>query len=87
MAADKNLKKLILLLQAGNGGALVNGVPVIDVSALEQAADSSNESSATTEPQGDSHDTDSINQTSPQFITVTGICPVCFTTDFCCFLN
>ncbi|KAK5644860.1 hypothetical protein RI129_006160 [Pyrocoelia pectoralis] len=59
------------LHQSSNSGAIVNGVPVIDVSALEQAAESSNESSATTEPQGDSHDTDPIGHPSPQFITVT----------------
>lgn len=49
----------------------MNGVPVIDVSALEQAADSSNESSTTAEQQNESHDTDPI-ATSPHFITVTG---------------
>ncbi|KAF2897982.1 hypothetical protein ILUMI_08189 [Ignelater luminosus] len=59
------------LHQSSSSGTIVNGVPVIDVSALEQAAESSNESSATTEPQGDSHETDPIGQTSPQFITVT----------------
>lgn len=58
--------------QAGNAGAIVNGVPVIDVSALEQAAESSNESSATAEPHNESHETDPISQTSPHFITVTG---------------
>lgn len=50
----------------------MNGVPVIDVSALEQAADSSNESSATGEAQADGHEADPIGQTSPHFITVTG---------------
>uniref|UniRef100_A0A1Y1M0I7 RFX-type winged-helix domain-containing protein n=1 Tax=Photinus pyralis TaxID=7054 RepID=A0A1Y1M0I7_PHOPY len=59
------------LHQSSNSGAIVNGVPVIDVSALEQAAESSNESSATPEPQGDSHETDPIGHPSPQFITVT----------------
>lgn len=59
------------LHQTGGSGAIVNGVPVIDVSALEQAAESSNESSATAEPQTDSHETDPIGHTSPQFITVT----------------
>ncbi|KAJ8984793.1 hypothetical protein NQ317_003707 [Molorchus minor] len=60
------------LHQTATGGAsLVNGVPVIDVSALEQAADSSNESSATTEQQGDNHETDPIASGSPHFITVT----------------
>lgn len=58
--------------QAATTGALVNGVPVIDVSALEQAADSSNESTATAEAQGESHDADPLSQTSPHFITVTG---------------
>lgn len=49
---------------------------MIDVSALEQAADSSNESTATGEAQSDAHggDTDPIGQTSPHFITVTGGC-------------
>lgn len=60
------------MLQSSGNSAIVNGVPVIDVSALEQAADSSNESTATAEPQGDSHETDPIGQASPQFITVTG---------------
>ncbi|XP_044261023.1 transcription factor RFX3-like isoform X2 [Tribolium madens] len=59
------------LHQSGTGGAIVNGVPVIDVSALEQAAESSNESTATAEQQGETHDTDTIAQTSPHFITVT----------------
>lgn len=53
-------------------GTIVNGVPVIDVSALEQAADSSNESTGTGDQQGqDSQETDPIGQTSPHFITVT----------------
>lgn len=50
----------------------MNGVPVIDVSALEQAAESSNESTATAEQQSDSHETDPISHSSPHFITVTG---------------
>lgn len=54
----------------------MNGVPVIDVSALEQAADSSNESTATVEHQqqqgGDNHEGDTITQAPPHFITVTG---------------
>lgn len=50
----------------------MNGVPVIDVSALEQTGESSNESTATAEQQGDTHDTETISQTPPQFITVTG---------------
>lgn len=51
----------------------MNGVPVIDVSALEQAADSSNESSTTGEAaQTETHETDPIGQASPHFITVTG---------------
>lgn len=50
----------------------MNGVPVIDVSALEQAAESSNESTATGEHQGEPHETDPIGQSSPHFITVTG---------------
>jgi hypothetical protein len=45
---------------------------VIDVSALEQAAESSNESTATAEQQQEAHDTDTIAQSSPHFITVTG---------------
>ncbi|KAJ8911375.1 hypothetical protein NQ315_014206 [Exocentrus adspersus] len=56
---------------AANGATIVNGVPVIDVTALEQAADSSNESSATTEQQGEAHETDPIATSSPHFITVT----------------
>lgn len=62
------------MLQAGNAGAIVNGVPVIDVSALEQAAESSNESTATTtaEGQNETHETDPLADTSPHFITVTG---------------
>lgn len=59
------------LSKTATTGTIVNGVPVIDVSALEQAADSSNESSATVEQQNDSHETDPI-ATSPHFITVTG---------------
>lgn len=59
-------------MQTAASSAIVNGVPVIDVSALEQAADSSNESSATTEHPADSHETEAIEQTSPHFITVTG---------------
>ncbi|KAK9738198.1 hypothetical protein QE152_g10060 [Popillia japonica] len=59
------------LHQTTASSAIVNGVPVIDVSALEQAADSSNESSATTDHQADSHETEAIEQTSPHFITVT----------------
>lgn len=58
--------------QSATGGTIVNGVPVIDVSALEQAAESSNESTATAEQQQDTHETDSLTQTSPHFITVTG---------------
>ncbi|XP_018326811.1 DNA-binding protein RFX2 isoform X2 [Agrilus planipennis] len=50
---------------------LPNGVPIIDVSALEQAADSSNESSVTAETSGETHETDPIGPHSPQFITVT----------------
>lgn len=59
-------------LQA-SGNAVANGVPVIDVSALEQSADSSNESAASVSGhQGDStHDSDPT-QPSPHFITVTG---------------
>lgn len=49
----------------------MNGVPVIDVSALEQAAESSNESSTTAEQQNENQDTDPI-AASPHFITVTG---------------
>ncbi|XP_018564569.1 DNA-binding protein RFX2 isoform X1 [Anoplophora glabripennis] len=56
---------------ATTAATIVNGVPVIDVSALEQAADSSNESSATAEQQGESHETDPIATSSPHFITVT----------------
>ncbi|CAH1115416.1 unnamed protein product [Psylliodes chrysocephalus] len=52
-------------------GTIVNGVPVIDVSALEQAADSSNESSATAEQQNETHETDPLASGSPHFITVT----------------
>ncbi|XP_057664696.1 transcription factor RFX3 isoform X3 [Diorhabda carinulata] len=52
-------------------GTIVNGVPVIDVSALEQAADSSNESSATAEQPTENHDSDPLATTSPHFITVT----------------
>lgn len=59
-----------LYFQATATGAIVNGVPVIDV--LEQAADSSNESSASADNQGDAHETDPIGNESPQFITVTG---------------
>ncbi|XP_031349815.1 transcription factor RFX3 isoform X4 [Photinus pyralis] len=66
-----SLHQFAVNLQSSNSGAIVNGVPVIDVSALEQAAESSNESSATPEPQGDSHETDPIGHPSPQFITVT----------------
>lgn len=52
----------------------MNGVPVIDVSALEQAAESSNESTATAEQQQqpeNQHDTDPLTHPSPHFITVT----------------
>jgi hypothetical protein len=59
------------LHQSAAGGTIVNGVPVIDVSALEQAAESSNESTATAEQQQEAHDTDTIAQSSPHFITVT----------------
>ncbi|XP_063927281.1 transcription factor RFX3 isoform X3 [Zophobas morio] len=59
------------LHQSTAGGAIVNGVPVIDVSALEQAAESSNESTATAEQQGETHDSENIAQSSPHFITVT----------------
>ncbi|CAH1374910.1 unnamed protein product [Tenebrio molitor] len=59
------------LHQSATGGTIVNGVPVIDVSALEQAAESSNESTATAEQQQEAHDTDTIAQSSPHFITVT----------------
>lgn len=59
-------------MQTGNAGAIVNGVPVIDVSALERAAESSNESSATAEAQNESHETDPLSESSPHFITVTG---------------
>lgn len=47
-------------------------MPVIDVSALEQAADSSNESSGTNEQQNESHEGDPLTTSSPHFITVTG---------------
>lgn len=48
-------------------------VPVIDVSALEQSADSSNESSASVSGnQGDTNQDSDPIQTSPHFITVTG---------------
>ncbi|XP_071057662.1 DNA-binding protein RFX2 isoform X3 [Onthophagus taurus] len=57
--------------QAATSGTIVNGVPVIDVSALEQAADSSNESSATAEHQSESHETEGIEQVSSHYITVT----------------
>lgn len=60
------------MLQNANAGAIVNGVSVIDVSALEQAAESSNESSATAEAQNETHETDPLGDTSPHFITVTG---------------
>lgn len=73
--------------QTGTSGAIVNGVPVIDVSALEQAADSSNESSATAEPQGDTHETDPIGQASPHFITVTGMFVLLFNCKKCYFNN
>ncbi|CAG9819392.1 unnamed protein product [Phaedon cochleariae] len=59
------------LQTTSSGATIVNGVPVIDVSALEQAADSSNESSATAEHQTESHETDPLATTSPHFITVT----------------
>ncbi|XP_045475337.1 transcription factor RFX3 isoform X3 [Harmonia axyridis] len=59
------------LHQAGAAGTIVNGVPVIDVSALEQAAESSNESTATGEHHSEAHETDPIGQSSPHFITVT----------------
>lgn len=48
----------------------MNGVPVIEV--LEQAADSSNGSSASADNPDEAHDTDPIADDSPQFITVTG---------------
>ncbi|KRT83868.1 hypothetical protein AMK59_4891, partial [Oryctes borbonicus] len=59
------------LHQTAASSTIVNGVPVIDVSALEQAADSSNESSATTDQPTDGHEAEAIEQTSPHFITVT----------------
>lgn len=52
-----------------------NGVPVIDVSELEHGGESSNESTATTEPRGgESHESDplALGEESPHFITVTG---------------
>ncbi|XP_050511778.1 DNA-binding protein RFX2 isoform X1 [Diabrotica virgifera virgifera] len=52
-------------------GTIVNGVPVIDVSALEQAADSSNESTATNEQQNENHEADPLATASPHYITVT----------------
>lgn len=51
-----------------------NGVPVIDVSELEHGGESSNESTATTEPRGgESHESDplALGEESPHFITVT----------------
>lgn len=70
----KILIELYFFIQTtGAATTIVNGVPVIDVSALEQAADSSNESTATGETQAEGHgDTDPIGQASPHFITVTG---------------
>lgn len=55
----------------------MNGVPVIDVTALDQGGESSNESTGTGETQSEAHGgdvaaTDPIGQTSPHFITVTG---------------
>lgn len=44
---------------------------MIDVTALEQAAESSNESTATAE-QGERHEGDPLASNSPHFITVTG---------------
>lgn len=49
---------------------VVNGVPVIDVSALEQAADSSNESTGTNH-HADSQQENHLATPSPHFITVT----------------
>ncbi|CAH0556067.1 unnamed protein product [Brassicogethes aeneus] len=59
------------LHQTSTSGTLVNGVPVIDVSALEQAAESSNESTATAEQHADRHENDPLATSSPHFITVT----------------
>lgn len=54
-------------------GTVVNGVNVLDVSALEQSADSSNESSASVSVhQTDNGPEGSDLQPSPHFITVTG---------------
>ncbi|XP_049823051.1 DNA-binding protein RFX2 isoform X2 [Aethina tumida] len=58
------------LHQSNASGTIVNGVPVIDVTALEQAAESSNESTATAE-QGERHEGDPLASNSPHFITVT----------------
>lgn len=60
--------------QQATTNAVVNGVPVIDVSALEQSADSSNESSASVSGHGQGESTQEADplQTSPHFITVTG---------------
>ncbi|KAG5888483.1 hypothetical protein JTB14_022109 [Gonioctena quinquepunctata] len=72
--AQPQQTQLIVLpagLQATSSGTLVNGVPVIDVSALEQAADSSNESSTTADHQTENHETDPLSTGSPHFITVT----------------
>ncbi|XP_017786135.1 PREDICTED: uncharacterized protein LOC108569182, partial [Nicrophorus vespilloides] len=67
--------QLIVLPASLHQGTIVNanGVPVIDVSALEQAADSSNESTATGENQVDVHESDplALEEDSPHFITVT----------------
>lgn len=58
--------------QASPGTTVVNGVNVLDVSALEQSADSSNESTSSVA----AHQTETTEGTdlhpSPQFITVTG---------------
>ncbi|XP_060528233.1 transcription factor RFX3 isoform X2 [Cylas formicarius] len=55
------------LHQSAANGTLVNGVPVIT---LEQSGDSSNESTAVGEQQGDNQE-DPLATTSPHFITVT----------------
>nr|XP_023015376.1 DNA-binding protein RFX2 isoform X2 [Leptinotarsa decemlineata] len=72
--AQPQQTQLIVLpasLQTTSSGTIVNGVPVIDVSALEQAADSSNESTATADHQTETHETDPLSSGSPHFITVT----------------
>lgn len=62
-----------IYLQASPGTTVVNGVNVLDVSALEQSADSSNESSASVSAHPAETTQEAADlQPSPHFITVTG---------------